>query len=470
MTAERPILIRNARLLTMVDGQDETAGDVLIADGVIQAVGGRIDHPEAEVIDAVAGILMPGFVDTHRHVWQTQLRSVAADWSLFDYFVRMRMICSAFYSPDDVWLGNHIGALEALHAGVTTMVDHCHILNSPDHADAALKGLIDAGGRGIFCYGLFGNPRGHDPLVAEIAPNWLAADIRRLRVGTGFSGQNRILFGMAPAEAEATPLPHLLGELNLARELGAHSISLHVAMGGYDQGHRVVQQLADAGALGPDLLFVHGAALTAAEQAAIAEAGAGLSVTPETEMQMGMGHPLAFTAQAAGIRTGLGIDIVSNYAGDMFRQMRLMLQAERARRNAALEARGGAPRQITPTAREVLRMATLGGAEALHLEDRIGSIAPGKRADLILVRTDTVNMCPTIDAVAAIVLNAAPSDVDMVMVDGRIIKCCGTLAGVDWPGLATRLEASAMRITAAAARVDRAPIEAMGAGLFANLT
>ena len=185
---------------------------------------------------------------------------------------------------------------------------------------------------------------------------------------------------------------------------------------------------------------------------------------------MGMGHPLAFTAQAAGIRTGLGIDIVSNYAGDMFRQMRLMLQAERARRNAALEARGGAPRQITPTAREVLRMATLGGAEALHLEDRIGSIAPGKRADLILVRTDTVNMCPTIDAVAAIVLNAAPSDVDMVMVDGRIIKCCGTLAGVDWPGLATRLEASAMRITAAAARVDRAPIEAMGAGLFANLT
>lgn len=122
--------------------------------------------------------------------------------------------------------------------------------------------------------------------MAELTPDWLAADIRRLREGTGFSGQDRILFGMAPAAAEATPLPHLLGELQFAHELGTHCISLHVAMGNYDQGHRVVQQLTDAGAPGPDLLFVHGAALTEAEQAAIAEAGAGPSVTPETEMQI----------------------------------------------------------------------------------------------------------------------------------------------------------------------------------------
>jgi cytosine/adenosine deaminase-related metal-dependent hydrolase len=231
-----------------------------------------------------------------------------------------------------------------------------------------------------------------------------------------------------------------------------------------------VQHLAEAGQLGPDLLFVHGATLTAAEQAAMAEAGAGLSVTPETEMQMGMGHPLAFTARAAGVRTGLGIDIVSNYSGDMFRQMRMMLQSARARANAAIEARGAAPRRIAPTAREVLRLATLGGAEALHLENRIGSIEPGKRADLILVRTDTLSMCPTIDAVAAIVLNAAAADVDMVMVDGRMIKRHGALVDVAWPDLAARLQASSARITTAAAAVDPGPIEAMAASVFDNLT
>ncbi|MEN2975616.1 amidohydrolase family protein [Tistrella bauzanensis] len=470
MAHPRPLLIRNARLLTMVDGVDETRGDVLVADGVIRAVGGRIDHADADIVDAADGILMPGFVDTHRHVWQTQLRSVAGDWSLFDYFVRMRMIYSAFYGAEDVWLGNHIGALEALNAGVTTMVDHCHIINSPDHADAALQGLIDAGGRGVFCYGLFGNPRGHDPLVMDAEPGWLAADARRLAASRAFSDQDRILFGLAPAEAEAMPMADLLRELRLARELGAHSISLHVAMGAYDQRHRVVQHLAEAGQLGPDLLFVHGATLTAAEQAAMAEAGAGLSVTPETEMQMGMGHPLAFTARAAGVRTGLGIDIVSNYSGDMFRQMRMMLQSARARANAAIEARGAAPRRIAPTAREVLRLATLGGAEALHLENRIGSIEPGKRADLILVRTDTLSMCPTIDAVAAIVLNAAAADVDMVMVDGRMIKRHGALVDVAWPDLAARLQASSARITTAAAAVDPGPIEAMAASVFDNLT
>jgi cytosine/adenosine deaminase-related metal-dependent hydrolase len=442
---------------------DLDGADVLIADGVIQAVGTDLDvGPDAERIDARDMIVSPGFVDTHRHVWQTQLRTVAGDWTLFDYTCRMRFGYSALYGADDVYLGNHVGALEALHAGITTIVDHCHIINTPAHADAAVRGLQDAGIRGIFCYGIFPNPTLPDFAVAS-EPGWRLDDARRVREQYFAGGAGLLAMGLAPTEVVARPFEAVVRELAFGRTLGAQRISCHVAMGRYDRGDRLVARLAAAGVLGPDVLLVHGAALDDDELALVAAHGAALAVTPETELQMGMGRPVAFRARAAGARVGLGIDIVSNYAGDMFAPMRLQLQAERGMRH---EAATGPPRALDVGARDVLELATLGGARALGMDDRIGSVTPGKHADLVLTRCDAVNMVPVHDPVHALVLNATTHDVDTVLIAGHARKRHGVLVDVDWPALAARLRVSGTRIVADFARVPLDTIEELVAPIM----
>jgi cytosine/adenosine deaminase-related metal-dependent hydrolase len=470
MTEARPILIQDARILSMVDGSAEVRGDVLVSGGQIAAVGAFDTPPEAEIVNAQGAILLPGFVDSHRHVWQTQLRTTAGDWSLYDYLVRMRMTYSAFYGPEDVYLGNYVGALEALHAGVTTVVDHCHILNSPDHTDEAIRGLTEAGIRAVFCYGLFANPKSHVPFVVDPDMSWRYHDARRLRTGPLASADHRILLGLAPHEPEATPFDISAGDVRFAREIAAHVISCHVAMGAYDQNHQFVRRLHNDGLLDSQFLFVHGSRLTDDELDMIAHAGAGISSTPETELQMGMGYPVAMRARRAGVHASLGVDIVSNYSGDLFTQMRMMAQSARAQAHAVLAARGEAPRRVGVSAREILRLATLGGAEAIGLSHRIGTIEPGKQADLILIRTDSIGMVPATDAVGAVVFNAKADDVGMVMIEGRWMKRDGVLVGTNWPVIATRLERSADRILSLADQVDLRIPTAVVDRYFGNLT
>lgn len=452
------LVVRRGRVLTLDDALGELAcADVLVDDGVIRAIGPDLRVDDAEEIDAAGMLVSPGFVDVHRHVWQTQLRTLAADWTLFDYTCRTRFGYAALYGPHDVWLGNHVGALEALDAGITTVVDHCHIINSPEHADEAVRGLVESGIRGIFCYGLFANPT-LDPYAVDFEPGWRLDDARRVRARHFASDDARLTFGLAPREVTAIPFDATCAELRFGRELGARRMSCHVGMGLYDSGDGLVGRLADAGLLADDVLLVHGAALTDAELVAVARSGAAVAVTPESELQMGMGRPLTVRAPAAGVRAGLGIDVVSGSSPDMFAQMRLGLQAERALRH---EHAAGPPRRLDVAARSVLELATRGGAEALGLADRIGTLAPGKRADLVCTRTDRVGMVPATDAVGTLVWNATARDVDTVVVDGRVVKRHGTLVGVDWPRLAARLEASSRRIAAAFAQIPLAQVEAL---------
>jgi len=452
----RRFLIRGATVLTMdaVLG-DLFPGDVLVEDGIIRAVEPRIDADDCEVIDAKTMILSPGFVDTHRHVWQAQLRGVAADWTLYDYTLNMRMGFGSLYTRDDAYLGNHAGALEALDAGITTVVDHSHIMNSPEHADEALRGLMESGIRAVFCYGLYPNPC-HDPFRLDFDPAWRFDDVRRIRRDALASDDARIRFGLAPSEVTATPLEQIERELVVARELDALRVSCHVSMGRWDLGARIVARLAAVGALGPDLLFVHGSTLTQDELGAIAGAGASISCTPETELQMAMGRPVFARARAAGARTSLGIDIVSNFSGDMFAQMRLLLQSERGFDN---EARDDPPYALGLRARQVLELATLEGARAAGLERTTGSITVGKHADLVLTRTDSTHMAAVCDPVAALVLYAGPGDVDTVWVGGDVVKRSGTLVGhhapLDWPRVRDRLRVSSARIRERAVQLPR---------------
>jgi cytosine/adenosine deaminase-related metal-dependent hydrolase len=447
-------LIRGATILTMDPALGDLAqGDVLVEGEVIRAVGPSIDASDCEVIDAAGMILSPGFVDTHRHVWQTQLRGVAADWTLYDYTLNMRMGFGSLYGPDDAYLGNHAGALEALDAGITTVVDHSHIMNSPEHADEALRGLVESGIRAVFCYGLYPNPS-HDPFRLDFDPGWRFDDARRIRRDKLASDAARVRFGLAPSEVTATPLEQIERELAAARELAALRVSCHVSMGRWDLGARIVARLADAGALGPDLLFVHGSTLTGDELAAIAASGASISCTPETELQMAMGRPVFARARAAGARPSLGVDIVSNFSGDMFAQMRLLLQSERGFDN---EARGGPPRALELRTRDVLALATIEGARAAGLDRTTGSITAGKQADLVLTRTDSTHMAAVCDPVAALVLYADAGDVDSVWVGGDLLKRSGTLVGhhgrLDWPRVRDCLRASSDRIRKRAAEI-----------------
>lgn len=238
---------------------------------------------------------------------------------------------------------------------------------------------------------------------------------------------NLLTFGVAPNEFEAIPTSMLQTEIDFARSLGCTIITGHVGMGHYDGGNQVVQKLADASYLGPDLLFSHGSAWTDAECNALAKYKSGVASTPDTDMQMGMGHPIAFRALDHGCCVGLGIDVTCNQGNDIVQQARLVLQAERAKNNAE---HGGVPFVIKRKTEEALRMLTLGGAEALGIGHLVGSVTPGKRADLVVMNCEALNVVPTVDPVGTIILNSNHSNISDVMVDGRFVKRNGKVIAV----------------------------------------
>ena len=435
-------LIKSARLVSAGVPLEHDIADVLIEDGKVAAIGMDLVVESAEVIDAQHKILAPGFVDGHRHVWQTQLRNVCTDFSLWEYVLHIRLVWSTLYTDEDVYLGNYLGALEALDAGITTIVDHCHAINSPEHADAAVRGLLDSGIRGIFCFGTFPNePR--VPVDVPTDPEWRYKAAKTIRNGLLSSDSGLIQFGFAPLELEGFPFEVVSREIEFARSLNSAALSCHIATGAYDRGNQMAKSLRDKGILGPDFLLVHGSSFTDEEIDIIRDAGAGIISTPETDLQMAMGHPVASRAHEAGARTGLGIDIVSNFAGDMFAQMRLGLQAERGVRNAEFDRAKKPPRKISPKAESFLEMATLGVARAIHKENVIGSLEVGKDADLILVSTDALHMMPTPDPIGGLVMNARPSDIECVMVAGRFVKRDGKLIDDDLGRLRNRFRDSA---------------------------
>jgi cytosine/adenosine deaminase-related metal-dependent hydrolase len=451
------ILFKGADVVSM----DKNIGvrkncDVLVQNDTIVKVEPNIEAPGAEVIDARNCIISPGFIDGHHHMWQQLLRSIATDWSLADYLVVIRRCYGSLFTAEDVYAANHVAALDLIYNGVTTVVDHCHILNSPAHTDAAIKALKDSLIRGVFCYGFYENPQlpsehnKFDVTNSEFRVAAKTEDARRARKEhwkTNSWETDLLTFGLAPAEAETMGIDNLRQQIALGRELGSTIITAHVALGQYDPGNQIVRQLGESKTLGKDLLFSHGSSFTTEECEYLAKSKAGVISTPETELQMGMGRPVAFKAEGHGCHVGLGIDITSNNANDMFNQMRLLLQAERARNNEEL---GAIPVSIKRRSLEALRMGTLGGAEALGIDHLVGSITPGKRADLIMVRCDDINVVPAVDPVGVLMFNANASNIDLTMINGTILKKNGKLVHADWSKLREEVRARTQRLVGAA--------------------
>ncbi|WP_053852084.1 amidohydrolase family protein [Streptomyces sp. NRRL B-24085] len=419
-------LLRAGHVLSMDPGiGDLPRGDVLIEDGRIAAVDREIST-DAEVLDMTGRIVIPGFVDTHRHTWEASIRNVAPDATLDDYFVDILDTFAPLYTPEDVYAANLAGALECLDAGITTLVDWSHINNTPEHPDAAIRALTETGIRAQYAYG---------SANTSLADYWFESkiaipgdDVRRIR-GEYFSSDSDdglLTLALATRGPGFCVGDVVTSEWALARELDI-PITVHVAMGRLAGRFGMVKQLHDLGLLGPDTTYIHCCHLSDEEWRLVADSGGTVSIAPQVETQMGHGWPPVMKAIEHGLRPSLSIDVVTTVPGDMFTQIRAAFGAERARANAASwEADVPVPETML-TARQMLEIATRNGAHVAGLEDRTGSLTPGKRADVVAIDATALNVAPVHDATAAVTLSADVSNVDTVIVDGVVRKRDGRL-------------------------------------------
>ncbi|MEV6269832.1 amidohydrolase family protein [Kribbella sp. NPDC051936] len=389
--------------------------DVLIEDGRIAAVGPGLEV-DAEVIDARERIVLPGFVDTHRHLWQTALRGIAVDAGLGTYFERVLGAYGSRFRPEDVAAGNLVGALECLDAGITTVQDYSHVQRTPDHADAALDALERSGIRAVFGYG-------PSPLSGGAVE---AGEMRRVLARRS----GRLGLAVAAIGPSFAPFETVRADWELADSLDV-PVVVHISSS--SDTPDPVTRLRDAGLARPTTLYVHGNNLPDSELKVIAETGAAVSATPTVEARMEMGQPLAGRLRAAGVDFSLGIDVVTTAGGDMFRAMHEVLSL-------------GYP---TFSAAEILQLATSAGARALGLPD-VGSLAVGNQADVILLRATDLNLAGGLhDPVATVVTSAHPGNVDTVLVAGTPVKRDGHIISTSLPDALSELAESAVYLEGA---------------------
>lgn len=420
------MLLRSGHVVTMDPAIGELPrGDVLIEDGRITAVEHAIDGDvDAEVLDMTGRIVIPGFVDTHRHTWEAPLRGCAPDATLDDYFVDVLDTFAPVYTPEDVYAGNLAGTLECLNAGITTLVDWSHINNTPEHPDAAVQALTETGIRAQYAYG---------SANTSLSDYWYDSkivmpgdDVRRVRDTYFTSDSGLLTMALATRGPGFCTNDVVTAEWGLARELGI-PLTVHVAMGRMAGRYGMVKQLHGLGLLGSDTTYVHCCYLSEEEWGMVADSGGTVSIAPQVEMQMGHGWPPVTRAIEHGLRPSLSSDVVTTVPGDMFTQIRAAFGAERARVNAdCWQANLPVPETML-TARQMLEIATLNGAHVAGLEDRTGSLTPGKRADVVALDATALTMTPVHDAAAAVTLSADVSNVDTVIVDGVVHKRDGRL-------------------------------------------
>ena len=442
------ILLRGGHVIT-VDPQlgDIPGGDVLIDGDEVAQVGKDI-QADAEVIDVTGDIVIPGFVDTHRHTWEAAIRNCAPNATLDDYFVEVLDSFAPLYRPEDVYASNLAGALECINAGITTLVDWSHINNTPDHPDAGIQGLQEAGIRAQYAYG---------SANMSLADYWFNSkitiprdDVERIHK-TYFSSDDGLLtMGLATRGPGFCQDFVVRDEWAMARELGI-PITTHFAMGKLAGKWSMVKQLEGLNLLGADTTYIHCCYFSDEEWQLVADSRGKISIAPQVEMQMGHGWPPFVKARQYGLRPSLSIDVVTTVPGDLFTEMRCAFAAERWRINDSVwESEEPVPDTML-TARDMLTIATLDGAHVAGLEDRTGSLTPGKQADVVVIDATGPGVAPVIDPVAAVVLCADTSNVDTVIIGGKIHKRDGRLVA-DWDAARNRVEESSAYLVDALAR------------------
>ncbi len=422
--SDKRVLLKGGTVITL----DSTLGDFKSADVLMEgtkiaAVGPNIAIDGAEVIDASNMIVMPGFIDTHRHIWEGLLRNIGTDVPLEGREGYIRFVLGKLapaYRPQDAYAGNLISALGAIDAGITTLLDWSHIQGSPEHTDAVIKALQDSGMRAVFAYGF---PWWGD--WNDRQPSWFVRAAKRY-----FSSKDQLItYALAAPGPEFVEFEIARDHWKLAREVGAR-ITTHVGVGSYGQEGKV-QAMGEAGLLGDDTTYIHCTTLNETEIQMIVDSGGTVSLASPVEMMMGHGMPPIQKFLDRGLAPSLSVDVETNVPGDMFTQMRSVISLQHALvYEKILKGENHAPRRITT--RDVLAYATMEGARANGLAHRTGSLTPGKDADIIMLRTDRINVMPINDPIGAIVMGMDTSNVDSVFIAGKPMKRNGELLHADW--------------------------------------
>jgi cytosine/adenosine deaminase-related metal-dependent hydrolase len=425
--AQRKILFTGGHVVTMDDALGELAADVLvIGDRIEQVAPGLGDSVGADttVVDVAGCVIMPGFVDSHVHAWEGALRGIAPDADFGNYMAITHGGIAAFMSPADVAIGQRVTAAQALNGGVTTFVDNSHNSRSPEHSDAAIEALRDAGIRAVHAVG--------SPTAGE-AGTHLPADLLRLRDQYFASADQRLTLRMF----DITPSPQSWqfasdNGLDIVAEMGMWVPDLDALFG--------------TGLMGPGHTYNHCSGLSPDHWAAIADSGAAINMVPRSDSHFGLGAFVpVLEANRRGIQEGISCDNELSYGYDMFTEMRVLQTVQRGLSFQA-EWSGEVDAPARYGARDVLRAATVGGSLNAGLADRIGSITPGKKADLVVLDLDQV---PTRlhGSVAGTVVNfAGVANVEAVFVDGIVRKWAGELVDVDHGALVGEAESSRDRL------------------------
>ncbi|WP_410622166.1 amidohydrolase family protein [Amycolatopsis sp. cmx-8-4] len=429
-TDGRPVLLRGGTVLTLDDTRRVLTGtDVLVTGDRIAAIGPALEAPPGTVeIDATGGIVMPGMIDTHRHLWQTAMRGYGADWTLTQYFVWYYLEWGKVFRPEDIHAGNLLGAWEALEAGVTTTVDWSHGLRTTQHADAAADALESVPGRFVLAYGNIQD----SPATWTGTPEFRDFVTRRTGGDLGF----QLAFDVTgdPAFPEKAAF-------EVARELGV-PVTTHAGVWGAtgDDGIRLMYE---NGFMTPETVYVHSASLSADSYHRIAATGGSVSVSTESEQSAGQGYPPTWALRAYGIPVSLSMDTSVWWSGDLFSAMRSTLGADRSREHLEAHKLGETVTHAALRAEQVVEWATRGGATALGRSADLGSIEVGKKADVVLLKNDASPVSfPLLNPYGHVAFQAQRADVHTVLVDGRVVKRDGRLVGVDLPAVRREVEST----------------------------
>ena len=439
------VLIKGATIITMDAQGDLPQGDILVTGDTLTEIAPVIHADDAAVVDGTGFIIIPGLINAHMHTWQTALRGLAANWTLMEYFQKMHAGLATVFTPQDLHIATLMGALNQINCGTTTLADWCHNNPTPDHNDAAISGLLESGIRAAFFHGT-AKP---DPKPGQ-TPFWEVphprAEVERLL--KAHQGQPLLSVQAAVLGPHYSTLSVAMHDFAMAKDLGLIA-SLHQG-GGPARTPDGWEKLEAAGLLGDNINIVHGHALTDEQLKRFCDLGMSFSAAAESEMSQGHGFPITGRLKAIGKAPSLGVDLECVLSGDMLTQARVALGMQRSLDNIAFRgAHGGIPPTSTVTTREALAWVTVEGARMLKASHRIGSLAAGKQADLVMVRATDLNMQPVHDAVSTVVMQTSLSNIDSVMVAGQWKKRHGQLLNVDLKPKLAALQASGEKIVAA---------------------
>ncbi|MFJ1705851.1 amidohydrolase family protein [Kitasatospora sp. NPDC088346] len=441
---DRRILFTGATVVTMDPGLGTLpTGDLLVRGSTVVAVGPDLRAQgaatDAVVVDATGTILTPGFVDTHRHAWQGQLRRIMPDVDDLGGYVAATLAGYApVYRPEDMYVGTRLAALGAVDAGITTMLDFSHNSRTAAHSDAAVRALVDTGIRGVHA--------AMGPHFGDWDHQW-PADLGRLVEQYGSELITFRLATLATGEIAGPGLAFGPAAARTAAELGV-GVSVDAVFGASSSA--AVLDWERQGLLGPDLTLIHATGLTPDAWRAIGDSGTTVALAPTSDAQIGLetAVPAVDEALSVGVRPGLSIDVEVALSCDMFTQMRALLTVQRMRAVNAGYGTGREPVRIGTA--DVLDFATLQGARTNGLAGVTGSLTPGKQADLLMITAEEINNLPLNDAVGTVVLGSDARNIDTVLVAGQVRKWAGQVLDVDLPALRARAAASRDHVLEAA--------------------